>query len=290
MFSELFSQHDFLNGDIRIHYRIGGEGPPLLLLHGYPQNHYMWHAVADRLAQRFTVICPDLRGYGKSSKPRGLPDHSNYSKKEMALDMVELMSSLGFETFMAAGHDRGGRVLHRMALDHAERISKAAVLDIAPTLTMFEATDQTFATGYYHWFFLIQPDGLPEHLIGLDPAYYLLEKLKRWSGEGFVFDSKAVNHYLADFNNEETIHASCEDYRAAATIDLEHDRSDSDRKILCPLLVLWGSKGFIHRNFDVLASWREKADTVEGFTLNCGHFLAEEAPSDLCEAFLDFFN
>lgn len=261
----------------------GGSGRALLLLHGYPQTHVIWHAVAPRLAERFHVICPDLRGYGDSSKPPGTPDHFTYSKRAMAQDMVEVMSALGHDEFFVAGHDRGARVAHRMALDQPERIGKACVMDIAPTHHMFRTTDQHFATGYYHWFFLIQPGGLPEHMIGADPAYYLSEKLKRWSAPGARFADEAMAEYLRCFSRPDAIHASCEDYRAAATIDLVHDEADRSRKVQCPLLVLWGSKGFVHRSYDVLEVWRDYAEHVEGRALDCGHFLPEEAPEAVCE-------
>ncbi|MFT5395833.1 MAG: haloacetate dehalogenase [Gammaproteobacteria bacterium] len=267
----------------------GGSGPPLLLLHGYPQTHTIWHHVAPRLAQSFHVICPDLRGYGDSSKPPSTSDHYPYSKRTMGQDMVEVMASLGYSEFFVAGHDRGARVTHRLALDYPEKIKKACVMDIAPTHHMFKTTDQHFATGYYHWFFLIQPDGLPEHMIGADPAYYLTEKLKRWSAPGAVFADEAVAEYVRCFSKPESIHASCEDYRAAASIDLVHDEEDMNKKIECPLLVLWGAKGFVNRTYDVLAVWRERAEQIEGRAIDCGHFLPEEAPVAICDELLRFF-
>ena len=267
----------------------GGSGRPLLLLHGYPQTHVMWHAVAPRLVSHFHVICPDLRGYGDSAKPPSTADHYPYSKRAMAQDMVEVMAFLGHQTFFVAGHDRGARVTHRMALDHPERIKKACVMDIAPTHHMFKTTDQHFATGYYHWFFLIQPDGLPEHMIGADPAYYLTEKLKRWSAPGAVFADEAVAEYVRCFSKPESIHASCEDYRAAASIDLKHDEEDMGKKVQSPLLVLWGAKGFVQRTYDVLGVWRERAEQVEGSSVDCGHFLPEEAPATVSEELLKFF-
>ena len=267
----------------------GGSGPPLLLMHGYPQTHCMWQLVAPQLAKRFHVICPDLRGYGDSSKPQGDKDHANYSKREMARDMVEIMTSFGYEKFFAAGHDRGARVLHRMVLDHPARVQKACVMDIAPTYHMFKTTDQAFATGYYHWFFLIQPDALPERMIGADPAYYLTEKLRRWSAPGAGFDEAAVAEYVRCFSHPAAIHASCEDYRAAATIDLEHDEESLEKKIDCPLLVLWGAKGFVHRSYDVLKVWRERATQVTGKSLPCGHFLPEEVPQEIIAELQRFF-
>ena len=268
---------------------VGGSGPPLLLLHGYPQTHIMWHLVAPGLAQHFTVVCADLRGYGDSLKPASDERHAAYSKRAMARDQVEMMAALGFERFAAAGHDRGGRVLHRMCLDHAEKVTKAAVLDIAPTLAMYESTEREFATAYYHWFFLIQPFDLPERLIGSDPDYWIERKLGAWGKSGDVFADFAVAEYKRCFRNPATIHATCEDYRAAASIDLEHDRSDLSRKIDCPLLVLWGKRGVIERCYDPEALWRERAAKVTGSTIDCGHYLPEEAPRETLGSLLTFF-
>jgi haloacetate dehalogenase len=270
----------------------GGSGPPLLLLHGYPQTHALWHRVAPALSERFTLVCPDLRGYGDSGKPPSDPEHLAYSKRASAQDMVEVMAALGFPRFMVAGHDRGGRVVHRMCLDHPERVERAAVLDIVPTRTIFRATNQAIATGYYHWFFLIQPEPLPEHLIGADPVFYLHQKLGHWSAgkDTSWVAPEALAEYERCFSDPATIHASCEDYRAAATIDLAHDEADLDRKITCPLLVLWGEHGLMHRHFDVLATWREKAaGPVEGRPLPCGHFLPEEQPEATAQALARFF-
>ncbi|MDX2481855.1 MAG: alpha/beta hydrolase [Desulfuromusa sp.] len=267
----------------------GGSGRPLLLLHGYPQTHVMWHKIAPYLAQHFHVICPDLRGYGDSSKPASTPDHAPYSKRAMAQDMVEVMDYFGYKEFFVAGHDRGARVTHRLALDYPEKIKKACVMDIAPTHHMFKTTDQNFATGYYHWFFLIQPNGLPEHMIGCDPDYFLTQKLGQWSAPEALFADEAMAEYLRCFSNPETIHASCEDYRAAASIDLEHDEDDMAKQVQCPLLVLWGAKGFVHRCYDVLRVWRERARQVEGRALDSGHFLPEEAPMAVCEELIQFY-
>lgn len=255
-----------------------GDGPPLLLLHGYPQTHAMWHKIAPELAKTFTVVAPDLRGYGDSSKPPSDAEHFAYSKRAMAQDCAELMDRLGFAQFAVAGHDRGGRVAHRLCLDHPARITRAAVLDIAPTYTMFATANKAFGDAYYHWFFLSQPFDLPERLIGADPGYYLWKKLQKWGRDEAAFAPKALAEYQRCFANPATIHASCEDYRAAATIDLVHDEADLGRKIACPLLVLWGAKGFVAKHYDVLATWRERADTVVGRALPSGHFLPEEAP------------
>lgn len=264
-----------------IFLRTGGSGPPVLLLHGYPQTHAIWHRVAPLLADRFTVVCADLRGYGDSGKPPGGRDHAGYAKRTMAQDMADAMTALGHERFMVAGHDRGGRVAHRLCLDHRERVTRAALLDIVPTLTLFRATDQAFATGYYHWFFLIQPEPLPERLIGADPLFYLHHKLGHWSAgkDRAWVDPAALAEYERCFADPAVIHASCEDYRAAASIDLVHDAADQEARIACPLLVLWGEHGLMHRRFDVLATWREKAaGPITGRSLDCGHFLPEEQP------------
>jgi haloacetate dehalogenase len=290
MFLDVFSESDVAVTDTSIHLRAGGQGPPLLLLHGYPQTHVMWHRVAPGLTNHFRVICADLRGYGDSGKPESTPDHGTYSKRAMARDMVELMAVLGYRQFFVAGHDRGARVAHRMALDHPQAVRKACVMDIAPTRHMFHSTNQAFATGYYHWFFLIQPDGLPERLIGADPEYYLREKLRRWAAPGARFDDTAVAEYLRCFRRPEVIHASCEDYRAAASIDLLHDDADfGRRRIDCPLLVLWGAQGFVNRSYDVLPVWRDYARHVEGGTVPSGHFLPEEAPEEVTAEMLRFF-
>lgn len=284
-----FKQQKISADTVEINLKIGGQGPPLLLLHGYPQTHVMWHKIAPALSEQFTIVATDLRGYGDSAKPEDEADHAAYSKRAMAQDQVAVMSALGFESFCVAGHDRGARVVHRMALDHPERIEKAAVLDIAPTLTMYEQTDMAFASAYYHWFFLIQPEDLPERLIGAEPQYYLEKKIDAWSKEADCFTPEALAEYERCFSNPDTIHATCEDYRAAASIDLAHDRADLDRKIACPLLVLWGAKGVIGRCYDVLDVWRERAADVRGRPLPCGHFLPEEAPGETLKEFTEFF-
>lgn len=276
-------------GGAEINLVHAGSGRPLLLLHGYPQTHVIWHRIAPRLAENYHVICPDLRGYGDSSKPPSTVDHYPYSKRAMGVDMIEVMSYFGYNDFFLAAHDRGARVAHRMALDYPESIKRICVMDIVPTLHMFRTADQQFASSYYHWFFLIQPDGLPEHLIGADPAYYLREKLKRWSAPGATFANEAVAEYLRCFSKPESIHASCEDYRAAAGIDLTHDEDDLKRKILCPLLVLWAEKGFVGNKYDVPDVWGGYAEQLESRALDCGHFLPEEAPEAVYEELLRFF-
>lgn len=272
-----------------IRARIGGAGPPLLLLHGYPQTHVMWHKIAPRLAKDFTVVATDLRGYGDSAKPPSDPQHATYSKRATAQDQVEAMAALGFREFFVVGHDRGARVAHRMVLDHAARVKKVAVLDIAPTRKVFETVTKQVATGYYHWFFLIQPFDLPERLIGSDPEYYLNRKIGQWSADKSGFAKEALAEYVRCFSDPATIHASCEDYRAAATIDLEHDEADIGTKVTCPLLALWGAKGFVERHYDVLAVWRERAADVRGRALPCGHFLPEEAPDETYDELIRFF-
>jgi haloacetate dehalogenase len=285
-----FAAHDIDGDGARIHCVVGGSGPPLLLLHGYPQTHAMWHRIAPALAAERTVVCADLRGYGDSAKPGSGPPHAAYAKRAMAADMVAVMRTLGFDRFDLAGHDRGGRVAHRLCLDHPQAVRRLAVLDISPTRIMFERTDQAFATAYYHWFFLIQPFDLPERLIGADPAYYIGRKMKKWSaGDTSFFDARAWAEYERCFRDPATIHASCEDYRAAASIDLDHDRADLDRKVACPLLVLWGAKGVVHRLFRPMDDWRSVATDVEGHVMPSGHFVAEEAPDETLAYFRAFF-
>jgi haloacetate dehalogenase len=259
----------------------GGDGPPVLLLHGYPQTHAMWHLVAPMLAEDFTVVAADLRGYGDSSKPFGDEDHSTYSKRTMATDQAAVMDSLGFDAFAVVGHDRGARVGHRMALDYPERVTKLAVLDIAPTHHVFRTVGKDLATAYYHWFFLNQPYDLPETLIGANPTYYLRNKLGGWGTRLETFAPEALAEYERCFDAA-TIHASCEDYRAAASIDLVHDGADMDegRKVDCPLLAIWGGRGVVDRIYDVESVWREYANDVRGKPLDTGHFLAEERPEE----------
>ena len=282
-------RREFINvGEVEIHAVIGGEGPPLLLLHGYPQTHVMWHRIAPALAERFTIVATDLRGYGASSQPPGGPPHETYCKRVSAADQVAVMAALGFDRFRLVGHDRGARVAHRLCLDHPGAVDRVAILDIVPTLTVFENVTQALATEYYHWFFLIQPGGLPERLIGHDSEHYLRHTLGSWGTAGETFTDDAMAAYARAFCDPAAIHAACEDYRAGATIDLEHDRADSEARVACPMLVLWGLKGVTEKVYDVLATWQEKAVDVRGQGLDCGHFLAEEKPEATLNALLAF--
>lgn len=289
---EGFTSHTVPVGNgIEIAAVVGGSGPPVLLLHGYPQTRACWRKIAPRLAERFTVVAADLRGYGASSKPPGGADHAAYAKRAMAADQVALMQALGFPRFRLVGHDRGGRVAHRLALDHAETVERLAVLDICPTATMYAATDRAFAEAYYHWFFLIQPPDFPERMIVNNTDYYIRRTIASWCRTEGAFDEAILRHYVEAVFDPAAIHAACEDYRAAATIDLAHDaESDaSGLKLTMPLLALWGARGTVGRMFDVLATWREKsAASVTGQALDCGHFLPEEAPEATLAALLDF--
>jgi haloacetate dehalogenase len=258
----------------------GGSGPPVLLLHGYPQTHVMWHKVAPRLARDYTVVCADLRGYGDSSKPKGLPDHSNYSKRAMALDMAEAMTALGHRRFHLVGHDRGGRVSHRLARDHGSRVRSLAVLDISPTLKVFQSTGQALATAFYHWFFLIQRAPLPERMIGGMRAEYLLRRIGRGQVGLKVFPRSVVREYVRCFDAR-GVHATCEDYRAAASIDLVHDRKNPKTKLKMPVLALWAKESPVGTQFNCLADWREVARDVRGRAFGCGHFLPEEKPAEV---------
>ncbi|MEZ4421992.1 MAG: alpha/beta hydrolase [Gemmatimonadota bacterium] len=273
---------------IDLHGVLGGSGPPLLLLHGYPQTHVMWHKVAPLLRDHFTLVVADLRGYGGSSKPSSTPDHAPYSKRAMAADLVGLMEHLGFARFGVLAHDRGARVAHRLALDHPARVSGMVLLDIAPTREMYRDATDDFARAYWHWFFLIRPAPMPERMIGADPRAYWLEKCGGGSAGLTPFTDDALRAYLDAFDDPAAIAASCEDYRAAATIDLRHDDEDGGRKIGCPVRVLWGARGVIERCFDCLALWRERADHVDGQSLSGGHYLAEELPEQVAEQTLDF--
>ncbi len=258
-----------------------GDGPPVLMLHGYPQTHAIWHKIAPRLARSHTVVCPDLRGYGDSSKPKGLPDHSNYSKRAMAQDMVEVMSKLGHASFHLVGHDRGARVGHRLAIDHGPSVVRTfMVLDISPTLKMFESTNMEFARAYYHWFLMLQPPPLPEKMLAPVVPFNILAGSGLSSKGLKAYSKAALAEYVRAFSDPRTIHATCEDYRASGGIDLEHDREDRGRKLDMPVHVLWGARGVVGRQFDCMADWREVARKVTGRELDCGHFIPEEASSE----------
>lgn len=285
---EGFASKKIKTSEIEVNLKIAGNGPPLLLLHGYPQTHVIWHKIAPKLAEKFTVVTPDLRGYGDSDKPPTTSDHAPYSKRAMAQDQVEVMQHFGFEKFSVVGHDRGARVAHRMVRDHPEKIEKIVVLDISPTNEMYETTDKVFATAYYHWFFLIQPNGLPEGMIGKDPEFYLQNKFKSWGRSQDAITKEAYGEYLRCFSTPQAIHASCEDYRAAATIDLVHDAQDKGKKITQPLLALWGNEGFVGNHYDVLKTWRNVADNVCGHGVKGGHYVPEEAPQETLKALIDF--
>ncbi|MEC9013654.1 MAG: alpha/beta hydrolase, partial [Chloroflexota bacterium] len=268
----------------------GGNGPPILMLHGYPQTHAMWNKIAPRLAEDFTVVCPDLRGYGDSAKVEGDPDHINYSKRVMAQDQVDVMQSLGFEQFYLVGHDRGGRVSHRLTKDHPDNVLKLITLDIIPTRTMFQIVNKDFATNTYHWFFLIQPYDFPERVIGADPEFYAGRGFNRVKDADTVFTPEALNDYLRCFNNPGTIHAVCEDYRAGASIDLVHDDADFEQKVNCPMLAMWSSTGYVGRTQDVLKVWQDYATDVRGKSLTCGHYIAEEMPDEAYAAIKEFLS
>jgi len=277
-------------GEVRIRTLIAGSGPALLLLHGYPQTHLIWRKVLPRLAEDFTVVATDLRGYGDSSKPPGGTEHRNYAKRVMALDQARVMTALGFDRFAVCGHDRGARVAHRLAVDHAERVTRLAVLDIAPTKAMYEGTTMAFARAYYHWFFLIQPAPFPETLIGGDPEAYLRHHMGGRHAGMAPFLPDAWPEYLRCFSDPAAIHASCEDYRASAGIDLAHDTADLEAgvRVRCPLLALWGEHGIVGKAFDPLDAWRRAAADVRGHALPCGHYIPEEAPERLLDALLPF--
>jgi len=276
-----FKNRKVRTGGATINLVTGGQGPAVLLLHGYPETHAMWHKVAPPLARDYTVVCPDLRGYGDSSKPKGLPDHSNYSKRAMAKDMAEVMARLGHRTFHVVGHDRGARVAHRLARDHGSRVRSLTVLDVVPTAKMYASVSKGFATAYYHWFFLIQKPPLPEQLLAGHVPHYILGRLGRGKSGLRHFAPAAVKEYVRAFRDPKCIHATCEDYRAAASIDLVHDRKDARRKLRMPVLALWGKQGVIEAYFKPLPDWREYAKDVRGRAVDCGHFIPEEAPGDV---------
>lgn len=270
--------------EVTIRLRQGGSGPPLLLLHGFPQTHAMWSKIAPRLAEHYTVICPDLRGYGGSSKPETTANHEPYSKRAMARDQLALMKELGYDKFHVAGHDRGGRVAYRLALDSPQSVTKLAVLDIVPTGDTLRRADWKFGMGYWHWFFLAQPHPLPEKMLSADPVAYLFRH-----GQGHS-EPEAYEDFLQNAHDPAAIHAMCEDYRAAISVDFQMDQADrGTRKIGCPTLVLWGSKGVIPKWYDPVAVWRDWANDVRGEEVESGHMLAEEAPDATYQSLRNFF-
>ena len=275
---------------VTINCAVKGEGPPLLLLHGYPENHLMWSRVAPALAEDHTVVLADLRGYGDSGKP--LPDAAGeaYSKRSMARDQVGLMRKLGFERFQLVGHDRGARVSHRLVLDHPEAVTRLAVLDIVPTRHVFGHVTRTMATAYYHWFFLPTPNGIPEHLIGADPGFWIRSIVGPLLGRGASIEKAVMDDYIRCFSDPRTIAGSCADYRSAASLDLVHDDETFalGRRIQCPVLVLWGAQSFVGREYEPLTVWQQYATDVRGQALPTGHFLPEEAPGLVIEALRDF--
>ena len=287
-----FESHWIEVNGVKIMTRKGGSGRPLLLLHGHPQTHAIWHRVAQQLAETHTVVMTDLRGYGDSSKPQGTQDHLNYSKRVMALDQIEVMRHFGFAEFDVLAHDRGARVAHRLALDHPKAVKRLVLLDIAPTLAMYEKTSNQFARSYWHWFFLIQPAPMPERLIEADPAAYVRDVLGRRSAGLAPFDARALAEYVRCIELPGTAHGLCEDYRASAGIDLVHDQLDLDEKnfVKQPLLVLWGEQGVVHQCFEPLKEWSKVAVNVQGKSLPCGHYIPEEAPELLLDQVKLFLN
>lgn len=273
---------------VRLHVRMKGEGPPLLLLHGFPQTGAMWHTVAPALAETHAVVVPDLRGYGDSSKVEGSADHAEYSKRTMAADMAALMRSLGHERFAVVGHDRGGRVTHRLCLDHAERVEKACVIDIIPTHTFFQVAGAEHALTDWHWFFLAQPRPLVERLIAAEPDLILETFLGGWGTAAAAFHPYALSEYRRCIRDPGTIHAMAEDYRAGASIDRVHDEADLDARITCPLLVMWGTRSQMHDLFDLPQTWRWKALDIHEAPIDAGHFLVEEKPDAVLAALKAF--
>jgi haloacetate dehalogenase len=284
-----FSERRIKVNGININFKVGGKGDPLLLLHGYPQSHILWRKMAPLFAENYTVICTDLRGYGDSDKPKSDKKHDTYSKKNMAADQNEVMQKLGYDKYFLVGHDRGARVAHRMAIDYQDSIKKISVLDIVPTSHVFKKTNALLARRYYHWFFLIQSYPHPETMIANDPEYYIRSKLKMWGANNEYLTEDIIQEYLRCFTPE-TIHASCEDYRAGASIDLIHHKEDFDKKIKCPLQVLWGSKATVEELYDPIKVWKDWALQVEGESIDCGHFLPEEKPLETYASIVSFLN
>lgn len=288
---EGFASRRVRTSGAEIFLRTAGDGPPVLLIHGYPQSHVTWHRLAPLLASGFRVVCPDLRGYGASDGPAADATHAAYSKRAMARDMVEVMQALGAERFAVVGHDRGGRVAYRLALDHPARVTALALLDIVPTIETWDATDMARALSSFHWQFLAQPEPLPERLIGHEPDFFLDWLLGSWAAPGFGFDPAALEAYRAAFRNPSVIHATCEDYRAGATVDRATDDEDRTRgrRIECPVLVLWGDAGRPRKRQDVVEIWKRWAGDAHGRSLDCGHFLPEEKPDETAAELVSFF-
>ncbi len=288
---ETFARRRIDVGALKINCVAAGDGPAVLMLHGFPQNLAMWARTAPALAERYSVVCADLRGYGDSGKPTCLADRSNYSFRAMAADQVALMKALGHERFHVVGHARGGRTGHRMALDHLHAVLSLAVLDIVPTYAMFMETNRLVAGAYWHWYFLSQPEPFPERLIGHDPDFFYETCLTGWGASRLEdFDPEMLSEYRRCWRDPAMIHGSCADYRAAASVDLDHDAADLDRKVACPTLALWGSKGVMHRHFDIAAAWRGRCADVRAETLPGGHFFVDQYPNETAEILLSFLD
>ncbi len=287
---EGFETRDIEVSGARIHLRHGGDGPPLLLMHGNPLTHVSWHKISDSLSERFHVVVTDLRGYGDSSAPEPGENHINYSFRAMAQDQIEVMEALGYKEFYAAGHDRGARTLHRMCLDHSQKVKRAALLDILPNYHIWTHASKQWATNSWHWLFMIQPYDFPERMMAAVPAaWYMEKKLSKREVGLKPFSKEAFAEYVRCFTWK-TIHASCEDYRACATCDFEMDSADKDRKVECPLLVIWGAKSHTGTVYgDVLQIWRNYGVDVIGGPLKCGHYVPEEAPEETIDWFMKFF-
>ena len=288
-----FTRTEIATSGARIVAAHGGKGPPLLLLHGNPFTHLSWHKFAPRLAQEFTVVATDLRGYGDSEKPPSVPDHSNYSFRAMAQDQVEVMAALGFTKFFVAGHDRGARVTHRMCLDHPDKVRKASIHDIIPQHYLFNHVTQAWATASYHWFFMIQPAPMPERLMSADPDFFITKKLSKTAQGLSFFGKEALAEYMRCFRNPETVRGMCEDYRACATVDLAMDTADraAGKTITCPVQLLWGASGAVGRLHKPAEVWKTYAsDISDAQALPCGHYLSEEAPEETYAAMRKFFS
>jgi haloacetate dehalogenase len=285
-----FEEFDLSTSTTTVHGRRGGSGPALLLLHGIPETHLMWHRVARELAGQFTVVATDIRGFGTSGAPPSSPDHAPYSMRAIALDQVEVMRRLGFERFAVAGHDRGGRCAYRMALDHPEHVTRLAVLDIIPTGDSFRRADARFSLGFWVWSFLAAPEPVPETLIGHAPDVFVNHMLDSWADVPDAFPDELRAAYIDAFRDPATVHAVCEEYRAAATLDVEHDEADRGRRrIECPVLALWSASGAVANWYEPLAIWQEWADDVRGCAIDAGHFLPEEAPAETTRLLREFF-